>query len=126
MKMIILFLLYFIKYIYSGIVVSEPYRDEETESECVNTKNPKESSECFNKAVLEEDKYCCLFEIETHKKEVIKTCSALDEFQYNHIRLYVKEKMDELYYRDFHINCNSLIIGKNMLYFTLFSLFILF
>ncbi len=91
----------------SGDPVSELKADEETTSECVNTQNPANKEECLTKATLEEDKYCCLFEIESHKKEKKSFCSALSEFQYLHIKLYVKEKMDELLYRNFDIHCNS-------------------
>ena len=93
--------------------VAELKAEEETSSECYNTNSPKSEKDCIDREVDEGDEYCCLFEIETHKKQNIKRCSGLTEFQYNHIKLYVKEKMDELLYRDFHIHCDSFLIKFN-------------
>ena len=95
--------------------VSELKADEETESDCYNTQNPQSKDDCLKREVAEGDEYCCLFEIETHKKKTEKRCSGLTEFQYNHIKLYVKEKMDELLYRNFHIHCNSLKLTNSLL-----------
>ena len=72
-----------------------------------------------NKESAEEDEYCCFFEIETHKKVKVNKCAGLTKFQYDHIKLYVKEKMDELLFRDLHIHCNSSTIK-------IFYLFLLF
>lgn len=99
--------------------VAELKAEEETISECYNTNSPKSEKDCIDREVDEGDEYCCLFEIETHKKQNIKRCSGLTAFQYNHIKLYVKEKMDELLFRDLHIHCNSSTIK-------IFYLFLLF
>ena len=103
------------RYIMNGDPVSELKADEETESDCYNTQNPQSKDDCLKREVAEGDEYCCLFEIETHKKKTEKRCSGLTEFQYNHIKLYVKEKMDELLYRNFHIHCNSLKLTNSLL-----------
>lgn len=106
----ILFLLFLIfGNIYNG-GIAELNAEEETESECVNTPSPQQTSDCVNKNILEDDAYCCFFEIENHKKQEIKKCAGLTEFQYYHIKLYVKEKMDELLYRDLNIHCYSSIL----------------
>ena len=118
-----LIIIFLFKCIYNGDPISEMKADEETESDCYLTPNPQSTSDCLNREVNEDDERCCLFEIENHKKETIRTCSGLTEFQYNHIKLYVKEKMDELLYRDFHIHCDSFIIKISYL-FLLFFLYI--
>ena len=123
-KSIYLILLILFKIILNGIPVAELKIEEETESECYNTVEPKNIDDCKDKEIDEEDKYCCFFEIETLRKEKKKRCAGLTEFQYNHIKLYVKEKMDQLLYRDLKINCNSKIIYENMLLIYIF-LFIL-
>ena len=113
------------KFILNGDPVSELKADEETESDCYKTANPQSKNDCLEREVAEGDSYCCLFEIETHKKKTEKRCSGLTSFQYNHIKLYVKEKMDELLYRNFHIHCNSLKL-KNKLFIAFIFLSILF
>ena len=122
MNLIILFCL--IKIVFNGIPVAELKIDEETESECYNTENPQSVEDCIDREIDEEDTFCCLFEIETLRKEKKKRCAGLTQFQYDHIKLYVKEKMDQLLYRDLKINCNSKIIYENMLLIYIF-LFIL-
>ena len=112
------------EFIINGDPVSELKADEESYSECYKTTDPKGISDCKEKKVAEEDTYCCLFEIETQKKTKEQKCAGLTEFQYNHIKLYVKEKMDELLYRDLHIDCKSLIL--KMCYFLFLFLFLLF
>ena len=119
-----LILIILFKIVLNGIPVAELKSEEETESECFNTINPNNVDDCINKDIVEEDKYCCLFEIETHRKEKKKRCAGLTEFQYNHIKLYVKEKMDQLLYRDLKIKCNSTLININILLFSI-SFFIL-
>ena len=113
-KSIYLILLILFKIILNGIPVAELKIEEETESECYNTVEPKNIDDCKDKDIDEEDKYCCFFEIETLRKEKKKRCAGLTEFQYNHIKLYVKEKMDQLLYRDLKINCKSNLINMNM------------
>ena len=122
MNLIILFSL--IKIVFNGIPVAELKIDEETESECYNTANPESVDDCIDREIDEEDTFCCLFEIETHRKEKKKRCAGLTQFQYDHIKLYVKEKMDQLLYRDLNIYCNSLLITKRnfLIVFTLFLL----
>ena len=122
MNLIILFCL--IKIVFNGIPVAELKIDEETESECYNTANPESVDDCIDREIDEEDTFCCLFEIETHRKEKKKRCAGLTQFQYDHIKLYVKEKMDQLLYRDLNIYCNSLLITKRnfLIVFTLFLL----
>ena len=122
MNLIILFGL--IKIVFNGIPVAELKIDEETESECYNTANPELVDDCIDREIDEEDTFCCLFEIETHRKEKKKRCAGLTQFQYDHIKLYVKEKMDQLLYRDLNIYCNSLLIAKRnfLIVFTLFLL----
>ena len=122
MNLIILFSL--IKIVFNGIPVAELKIDEETESECYNTENPESVDDCIDREIDEEDTFCCLFEIETHRKEKKKRCAGLTQFQYDHIKLYVKEKMDQLLYRDLNIYCNSLLITKRnfLIVFTLFLL----
>ena len=122
MNLIILFSL--IKIVFNGIPVAELKIDEETESECYNTANPESVDDCIDREIDEEDTFCCLFEIETHRKEKKKRCAGLTQFQYDHIKLYVKEKMDQLLYRDLNIYCNSLLITKRnfLIDFTLFLL----
>ena len=93
-------------FIYNGDPISELKADEETDSPCFNTPNPQSTEDCINREVAEDDEYCCFFEIENHKKQIEKKCAGLSEFQYKHIKLYVKEKMDELLYRDLNIYCN--------------------
>ena len=110
-----LIIIFLFGYINNGDPVSEMKADEETESDCYLTQNPQSTSDCLNREVFEDDEICCLFEIENHKKESITLCSGLTEFQYNHIKLYVKEKMDELLYRDLHIHCKSFILKTNFL-----------
>ena len=119
-----LILIILFKIVLNGIPVAELKSEEETESECFNTINPNNVDDCINKDIVEEDKYCCLFEIETHRKEKKKRCAGLTEFQYNHIKLYVKEKMDQLLYRDLKIKCNSTLININILLLSI-SFFIL-
>ena len=119
-----LILIILFKIVLNGIPVAELKSEEETESECFNTINPNNVDDCINKDIVEEDKYCCLFEIETHRKEKKKRCAGLTEFQYNHIKLYVKEKMDQLLYRDLKIKCNSTLININILLISI-SFFIL-
>ena len=119
-----LILIILFKIVLNGIPVAELKSEEETESECFNTINPNNVDDCINKDIVEEDKYCCLFEIETHRKEKKKRCAGLTEFQYNHIKLYVKEKMDQLLYRDLKIKCDSTLININILLFSI-SFFIL-
>ena len=123
-KNIYLILIILFKIIINGIPVAELKIDEETESECYNTQDPNNIDDCKDKEIDEEDKYCCLFEIETLRKKKTKRCAGLTEFQYNHIKLYVKEKMDQLLYRDLKINCNSSLININMLLISI-SFFIL-
>jgi hypothetical protein len=106
----LIIILFLFAFIINGDPVSELKADEENYSECFKTSNPKGKSDCLEKEVAEDDTYCCFFEIETHKKKKEQKCAGLTEFQYNHIKLYVKEKMDELLYRDLHIDCNSVII----------------
>ncbi len=118
----ILLLFVLFGHVYNGDPVSEMKADEESESECFNTPHPENTEDCINKEVHEDDKKCCLFEIENHKKETIRTCSGLTEFQYNHIKLYVKEKMDELLYRDFHIYCDSFTLKISFLFLLFFSI----
>ena len=108
----IIIILLLLKIVLNGIPVAELKIEEETDSECYNTPNPNSVSDCIDKEIDEEDTYCCLFEIETHRKEKKKRCAGLTAFQYDHIKLYVKEKMDQLLYRDLNIHCNSLIISK--------------
>ena len=122
MNLIILFSL--IKIVFNGIPAAELKIDEETESECYNTANPESVDDCIDREIDEEDTFCCLFEIETHRKEKKKRCAGLTQFQYDHIKLYVKEKMDQLLYRDLNIYCNSLLITKRnfLIVFTLFLL----
>ena len=122
MNLIILFCL--IKIVFNGIPVAELKVDEETESECYNTANPESVDDCIDREIDEEDTFCCLFEIETHRKEKKKRCAGLTQFQYDHIKLYVKEKMDQLLYRDLNIYCNSLLITKRN-FFIVFTLFLL-
>ena len=122
MNLIILFSL--IKIVFNGIPVAELKIDEETESECYNTANPESVDDCIDREIDEEDTFCCLFEIETHRKEKKKRCAGLTQFQYDHIKLYVKEKMDQLLYRDLNIYCNSLLITKRN-FFIVFTLFLL-
>ena len=98
------------KYIMSGDPVSELKADEETESDCYKTSNPQSKEDCLQREVAEGDEYCCLFEIETNKKEKKKRCAGLTVFQYENIKLYVKEKMDQLLYRDLYIHCDSIIL----------------
>ena len=119
-----LILIFLLKIVLNGTPVAELKIEEETESECYNTVNPNIIDDCIDQDIDEEDKYCCLFEIETQRKKKKKICAGLTEFQYNHIKLYVKEKMDQLLYRDLKINCNSKIIYENMLLIYIF-LFIL-
>ena len=125
MNLIILFCL--IKIVFNGIPVAELKIDEETESECYNTENPQSVDDCIDREIDEEDTFCCLFEIETLRKEKKKRCAGLTQFQYDHIKLYVKEKMDQLLYRDLNIYCNSLLITKRnfLIVFTLFLLLLL-
>ena len=125
MNLIILFCL--IKIVFNGIPVAELKIEEETESECYNTANPDSVDDCIDREIDEEDTFCCLFEIETHRKEKKKRCAGLTQFQYDHIKLYVKEKMDQLLYRDLNIYCNSLLITKRnfLIVFTLFLLLLL-
>ena len=122
MNLIILFCL--IKIVFNGIPVAELKIEEETESECYNTANPESVDDCIDREIDEEDTFCCLFEIETHRKEKKKRCAGLTQFQYDHIKLYVKEKMDQLLYRDLNIYCNSLLITKRN-FFIVFTLFLL-
>ena len=122
MNLIILFCL--IKIVFNGIPVAELKIDEETESECYNTANPESVDDCIDREIDEEDTFCCLFEIETHRKEKKKRCAGLTQFQYDHIKLYVKEKMDQLLYRDLKIKCNSTLININILLLSI-SFFIL-
>ena len=122
MNLIILFCL--IKIVFNGIPVAELKTEEETESECYNTANPESVDDCIDREIDEEDTFCCLFEIETHRKEKKKRCAGLTQFQYDHIKLYVKEKMDQLLYRDLNIYCNSLLITKRN-FFIVFTLFLL-
>ena len=120
-------LFYLFELILNGDPVSELKADEETDSECYNTVDPQKVEDCTNRKVAEGDEYCCLFDIETHKKKNIKRCSGLTEFQYLHIKLYVKEKMDELLYRNFHIHCDSLILKSRLfIYFICFSIILFF
>ena len=121
MNLIILFCL--IKIVFNGIPVAELKIDEETESECYNTENPQSVDDCIDREIDEEDTFCCLFEIETLRKEKKKRCAGLTQFQYDHIKLYVKEKMDQLLYRDLNIICNSILITKERFLFV-FSLFL--
>ena len=122
-----LILIILFKIVLNGIPVAELKSEEETESECFNTINPNNVDDCINKDIVEEDKYCCLFEIETHRKEKKKRCAGLTVFQYENIKLYVKEKMDQLLYRDLYIHCDSILIKKNrMLSFLSLVLFILY
>ena len=125
---ILYFIIIFVsfKYILNGDPVSELKADEETESDCYMTANPQNKNDCLEREVAEGDSYCCLFEIETHKKKTEKRCSGLTEFQYNHIKLYVKEKMDELLYRNFHIHCNSLKLKYKLLNIFIFLLILFF
>ena len=126
MNYLILFLFLF-KIVFNGTPVAELKAEEETESECYNTPNPENEEDCLDQEVIEGDKYCCLFEIETNKKEKKKRCAGLTVFQYENIKLYVKEKMDQLLYRDLYIHCDSIIIKKNrMLSFLSLVLFILY
>lgn len=119
-KIIFLFIILFLfGTINSGDPVAELNADEETDSDCFNTENPQSAKDCVNKESAEEDEYCCFFEIETHKKVKVNKCAGLTKFQYDHIKLYVKEKMDELLFRDLHIHCNSSTIK-------IFYLFLLF
>ena len=120
----LIILLSLIKIVFNGIPVAELKIDEETESECYNTANPESVDDCIDREIDEEDTFCCLFEIETHRKEKKKRCAGLTQFQYDHIKLYVKEKMDQLLYRDLNIYCNSLLITKRnfLIVFTLFLL----
>ena len=117
-----LIIIFLFKCIYNGDPISEMKADAETESDCYLTQNPQSTSDCLNREVFEDDEICCLFEIENHKKETIRTCSGLTEFQYNHIKLYVKEKMDELLYRDFHIYCDSFTLKISFLFLLFFSI----
>ena len=103
------------KIVFNGIPVAELKIEEETESECYNTPNPEKFEDCIDKEIDEDDTFCCLFEIETHRKEKRKRCAGLTQFQYDHIKLYVKEKMDQLLYRDLNIYCYSLITKKRLL-----------
>ena len=125
MNLIILFCL--IKIVFNGIPVAELKIDEETESECYNTENPQSVEDCIDREIDEEDTFCCLFEIETLRKEKKKRCAGLTQFQYDHIKLYVKEKMDQLLYRDLNIYCNSILITKErfLIVFTLFLFLLL-
>lgn len=118
-----LIIIFLFKCIYNGDPISEMKADEETESDCYLTQNPQSTSDCLNREVFEDDEICCLFEIENHKKESITLCSELTEFQYNHIKLYVKEKMDELLYRDLHIYCKSFILKTNFLLLLFFYIY---
>ena len=122
-----LILIFLLKIVLNGIPVAELKIEEETESECYNTVNPNIIDDCIDQDIDEEDKYCCLFEIETQRKEKKKICAGLTEFQYNHIKLYVKEKMDQLLYRDLNIYCNSILITKErfLIVFTLFLFLLL-
>ena len=115
--------LFLFGFVINGDPVSEMKADEENESECFHTQHPEKTQDCISKQVHEDDDKCCLFEIENHKEEIIKVCSGLTAFQYDHIKLYVKEKMDELLYRDFHIHCDSFILKISYL-FLLFFLYI--
>ena len=117
-----LIIIFLFKCTYNGDPISEMKADEETESDCYLTQNPQSTSDCLNREVFEDDEICCLFEIENHKKESITLCSGLTEFQYNHIKLYVKEKMDELLYRDFHIYCDSFTLKISFLFLLFFSI----
>ena len=125
MNLIILFCL--IKIVFNGIPVAELKIDEETESECYNTENPQSVDDCIDREIDEEDTFCCLFEIETLRKEKKKRCAGLTQFQYDHIKLYVKEKMDQLLYRDLNIYCDSTLITKErfLIVFTLFLFLLL-
>lgn len=126
-KIIYLYILFFLfQFIYNGNPVSELKADEETDSDCYNTENPKSQDDCINRGLAQDDSYCCLFEIETHKKNKEKICSGLTEFQYTHIKLYVKEKMDELLFRDLHIHCNFSMIKISYLFFLIFCFIIYF
>ena len=122
-----LILIFLLKIVLNGTPVAELKIEEETESECYNTVNPNIIDDCIDQDIDEEDKYCCLFEIETQRKEKKKICAGLTEFQYNHIKLYVKEKMDQLLYRDLNIYCNSILITKErfLIVFTLFLFLLL-
>ncbi len=113
-KYIIIFLL-LIRLVFNGINVAELKTEEETDSECYNTQNPNSINDCIDQEIDEEDSYCCLFEIETHRKEKKKRCAGLTQFQYEHIKLYVREKMENLLYRNLDIHCNSLILNKKMI-----------
>ena len=117
-------MIFLLKIVLNGTPVAELKIEEETESECYNTENPQSVDDCIDREIDEEDTFCCLFEIETLRKEKKKRCAGLTQFQYDHIKLYVKEKMDQLLYRDLKINCNSKIIYENMLLIYIF-LFIL-
>jgi hypothetical protein len=120
-KILFLCLLFFLfEFIYNGDPVSELKANEETDSDCYKTINPQSENDCIEKESAEDDEYCCLFEIETHKKKKEKLCAGLTEFQYKHIKLYVKEKMDELLYRDLHIYCNFSMIKLIYFYSILF------
>ena len=116
--LIIFFLLVFIN---NGDPVAELNADEETDSDCFNTIDPKSEEDCVDKESAEEDEYCWFFEIETHKKLKVKKCAGLTKFQYDHIKLYVKEKMDELLFRDLHIHCNSSMIKIYYLFLLFFT-----
>ena len=98
--------------VYNGQKVSQLNANEERNSQCANTK-PNSKQDCYDKDIDEDDDICCYFEIENHRKEKEIKCAGLTMFQYNHIKLYVKEKMDELLYRDLNIYCNS-SMNKNI------------
>ena len=116
----LIILIVLIGFILNGDPISELKADEETDSECYNTPEPKSQNDCVDKEVSEYDDYCCYFEIENNKKQNIQICAGLTEFQYKHIKLYVKEKMDELLYRDLHIHCNSSFLKLTYLLFLFF------
>ena len=109
----------------NGDPVSELKADEETTSECYNTSSPTKKEDCIDQEVADGDKYCCLFDIETFKKKKVKVCRGLTEFQYDHIKLYVKEKMDELLYRELNIRCDSFILKKSKFFFFILLLYLL-
>ena len=124
-NLLLLIFLFLFKIVFNGISVAELKNQEETESECFNTIDPQSVNDCIDKDIDEDDTFCCLFEIETHRKEKKKKCAGLTEFQYEHIKLYVKEKMDQLLYRDLSINCHSsIIMNKSLFHFLSFVLFL--
>ena len=109
----------------NGEAVSESKDDEETTSECYLTESPTKKEDCLEKGVAEDDTFCCLFEIENIRKVKTKVCRGLTQFQYDHIKLYVKEKMDELLYRDLVIRCSSLMLKNISLFFFILLLCLL-